>query len=49
LSAARKKCREIKNDFLLLWKEIEQHRRFSEHYYKGIPKEHQIDREPVKW
>ena len=32
LSAARKKLPALKNDFLLLWKEIEEHRRFSEHF-----------------
>lgn len=49
LSAARKKSREIKNDFLLLWKEIEQHRAFLERYYRENPQALQIDREPVKW
>jgi hypothetical protein len=49
LSAARKKSREIKNDFLLLWKEIGQHRAFLERYFRENPQALQIDREAVKW
>jgi hypothetical protein len=49
LAAARKKCASIKNDFVLLWKEIEQHRAFLECYYREHPQALQIDREPVEW
>jgi hypothetical protein len=50
LSAARKKMSMLKNDFLLLWKEIEQHRAFLEIYDRGIPQALQNpDRKLVKW
>jgi hypothetical protein len=49
LSAARSRRDELKNDFILLWKEIEQHRAFLEHFYKENPQALQIHREPVKW
>lgn len=49
LAVAREKSRALKNDFLQLWKEIEQHRAFLERYYRENPQALQIDREPVKW
>jgi hypothetical protein len=49
LAAARKKRDSLKRDFLLLWKEIEQHRAFLERFYRENPQALQIDREPVKW
>jgi hypothetical protein len=44
LSAARKRCAELENDFLSVWKVIEEHRR-----HLKLHPENKVDREPVKW
>ena len=48
-SVAKTKMREIKNDFIKLWKEIKDHRSRTEHYYQQNPQACKMDRARMIW